>query len=210
MGWHINLDENTLSLTKAQFKGLAEILCGEFGMDVDETLEIISETAPLLGFDYDAMEHMDYLHDPDVQSYLCTQKVKGIVCFSSNDGDNKGTYWSYTFDGAGNCTTDGGRIRDLHKKAKTAVATASVTGQPLAGKNMVITGKLNRGTRAEWTAKLEAFGAHVQSNVSEDTHLLITNGDIATLTTEKAVKAKKLNIPVMDEVNTEAMLQLLS
>ena len=55
----------------------------------------------LIGFDEEACEHMDYLHDSDVQDFLKATKAQGTVMFGSTERDNKGQWWSYTFDGLG-------------------------------------------------------------------------------------------------------------
>lgn len=57
--------------------------------------------APKLHFDPDHFEHMDYLHEREIQDVLKRHRVKGEVCFVSHDGDNKGERWGYRFDGRG-------------------------------------------------------------------------------------------------------------
>ena len=73
---------------------------------------------------------------------------------------------------------------------------------PLAGRVFVLTGSLERFTRDEAAAKLEALGAKVTSSVSKKTTHLVAGPGAGS----KLAKAKKLEIPVLDEA---AMLTLL-
>jgi NAD-dependent DNA ligase len=155
------------------------------------------------------MEHKDYI--PFVQDYLIAQKVTGKVTFGSTEGDNKGQYWSYEFKN-GELTQDAGLLKDLvkrgsNKKVKAAAKTPS-NSTFLTGKNIVITGKLVNGTRAEWEARLAAHGATIRSKVSKDTNLLITNEEDSG--SEKAMTAKQFGTPVMNETAVENLIKLFS
>lgn len=66
---------------------------------------------------------------------------------------------------------------------------------PLAGQTVVLTGKLERLTRSEAKAKLEALGANVAGSVSKKTHLVIAGTDAGS----KLTKAQDLGIPIQDE-----------
>jgi hypothetical protein len=50
-------------------------------------------------FDYDAMEHMDFLWDDEVQVLLESANSHGVVVFGSVEGDNAGDFWGYKFHG---------------------------------------------------------------------------------------------------------------
>lgn len=73
---------------------------------------------------------------------------------------------------------------------------------PLAGRVFVLTGSLERFTRDEAAAKLEALGAKVSSSVSKKTTHLVAGPGAGS----KLAKAEKLEIPILDEA---AMLALL-
>lgn len=104
MGWHINLVKNEVKITEAIVKELRfeTDLAYEYEWESDDDVFAFYGADDIrLNFNPDHMEHMDYLHDEDVQRVLKKHKVKGDVCFSSDDGDNAGTSWGYRFDGKG-------------------------------------------------------------------------------------------------------------
>lgn len=104
VGWHINLEKNTVKITSAVALELYK--CGAqvcFAWE-DECnfpmLEGIIYDGKLV-FNSDHMEHMDYVWEDAIQEVLKKHRVKGDICFSSNDGDNRGQKWGYRFDGEG-------------------------------------------------------------------------------------------------------------
>lgn len=100
MGWNIGLIENTVEVSKDIAKALAQYDRGiQHGWsDADDVTLGMGK----LYFNSDHMEHMDYLWDETVIRILCVYKVKGRICFGSLEGDNRGTFWGYEFDGEGN------------------------------------------------------------------------------------------------------------
>lgn len=105
MGWHINLEKNTVKIDSAIALDLyncgADVcFCWEDECDFPMLGGIIY--GGKLVFNSDHMEHMDYVWQPEVLAVLKKHKVKGDICFSSNDGDNRGQRWGYRFDGEGN------------------------------------------------------------------------------------------------------------
>ena len=70
--------------------------------------------------------------------------------------------------------------------------------EDLIGKVFCITGKLKLyKNRAELVSEIESRGGKVTGSVSKNTNYLINN-DIES-TTEKNIKAKSLNIPILTE-----------
>jgi hypothetical protein len=104
MSWRINLVKNTVKINSGVALDLyncgADVcFCWEEECDFPMLQGIIY--GGKLVFNPDHMEHMDYVWQPEVLAVLKKHKVKGDVCFSSNDGDNKGKKWGYRFDGMG-------------------------------------------------------------------------------------------------------------
>ncbi len=103
MGWQIKEVKNTVKINKKIACELYE--CGasvcyawdENGMSVDD---IVHSDGHLV-FNPDHMEHMDYVHEDQIMKVLKKNKVKGDICFSSDDGDNAGKSLGYRFDGKG-------------------------------------------------------------------------------------------------------------
>jgi DNA ligase (NAD+) len=73
---------------------------------------------------------------------------------------------------------------------------------PLSGRQYVITGTLERFTREEAKAALEALGAKVSDNVSKKTTGVIVGESPGT----KVQKAQKAGVPVLDEAALVALL----
>jgi len=94
MGWQIQVLENTVVVPEEYAERLFEAGDGEhfFG----EASDVLDEEGHL-HFESDAMEHMDYLWDDDILAVLEDAQVNGRVVFSSNEGDNAGTWWAYDF-----------------------------------------------------------------------------------------------------------------
>ena len=118
MGWHINLVVNTVKINSVVALDLYN--CGadaSFSWEEEcnfPMLEGIIDDGKLV-FNPDHMEHMDYVWQPEVQAVLKKHKVEGDICFSSNDGDNRGQFWGYRFfvdkDGVGQVVELKGSIK---------------------------------------------------------------------------------------------------
>jgi len=93
--WSINLEENTLKITKKCERDLAELQSESYpwakslGGDLSPTEE------GYLVFDSDACEHMDYLHEKEIADILLKHKVNGHITFS--DHENGHRFWGYFF-----------------------------------------------------------------------------------------------------------------
>ncbi|MBI2800978.1 MAG: NAD-dependent DNA ligase LigA [Gammaproteobacteria bacterium] len=73
---------------------------------------------------------------------------------------------------------------------------------PLAGWTVVLTGTLESLTRDDATARLQAVGAKVSSSVSKKTSVVVVGIDAGS----KAVKARELKVPILDEAGLVALL----
>ncbi len=69
-----------------------------------------------LVFNPDHLEHMDYVNNKNVLGVLKKYKVKGEICFGSLEGDNKGSFWGYSFDGKGNVKKLEGKIQWIESR----------------------------------------------------------------------------------------------
>jgi DNA ligase (NAD+) len=74
---------------------------------------------------------------------------------------------------------------------------------PLTGSQYVITGTLERFTRDEATAALEALGAKVSSNVSKKTTGVFVGEDPGS----KVAKAEKAGVPILSEADLVKLLE---
>ena len=78
---------------------------------------------------------------------------------------------------------------------KTTPARIRQTGGPLAGKTVVVTGKLQRYARHEIKALIESLGGKAGESVSKNTTLVVAGEDAGS----KLEKARKLGVEVIDE-----------
>ncbi|HEX9800019.1 MAG TPA: NAD-dependent DNA ligase LigA [Thermoanaerobaculia bacterium] len=75
-------------------------------------------------------------------------------------------------------------------------------GRVLAGRTVVLTGRLERSTREAATAALEALGARVSGSVSKQTDFVLAGEEAGS----KLAKAESLGVRVVDEAWLEAVL----
>jgi len=87
---------------------------------------------------------------------------------------------------------------------KLTADAAPAAGAQLAGKTFVLTGTLSRFTRREAAELIEARGGKVAGSVSKNTDFVVA-GEAAG---SKLDKARRLNIPVLDEAAFLELLQL--
>lgn len=108
MGWHLNVIENELRLSEEQAEKLVDIL--EKTWDnyriyrsahggKEELIEFFGGDP--IEFDDECMEHMDYLHDGDMQAALVAVGARGFVTMADLHGDNPGYAWTHEFTEAG-------------------------------------------------------------------------------------------------------------
>jgi DNA ligase (NAD+) len=74
---------------------------------------------------------------------------------------------------------------------------------PLAGKTLVLTGTLPNWTREEATERIQAAGGRVTSSVSKKTDYLLAGESAGS----KLEKARRLEVPVLDEEGLRALLE---
>ena len=74
--------------------------------------------------------------------------------------------------------------------------------RPLAGRTLVLTGRLTRWSREEATERLERLGARVAASVSKKTDLVIAGEEAGS----KLARARELGVPVAGEDELEKLL----
>ena len=79
------------------------------------------------------------------------------------------------------------------QKPKPGGSAPAVQNNPFAGKNIVVTGKVEPYTRAEMNALIESLGAHAQSAVSGKTDYLVCGESAGS----KLTKARQLGVAVL-------------
>lgn len=148
MGWRIHEIKNTVKINSKialDLYGCGADVCSAWEDECDfPSLGGIIDDGKLV-FNPDHMEHMDYVWEPKIQEVLKRHKVKGDICFSSNDGDNKGQRWGYRFDGEGGMVKLTGKRNSWQEdapkkptKKKTASKKATPEPDPLTEVQEVI------------------------------------------------------------------------
>jgi len=113
MGWHINLIINDVEITEKCAKAVLKAL------QKDSSFETLHDVwrHKKLHFNWDHQEWMDFLMwHRNIIEVLQKHKVKGDICFSSNEGDNAGEAWGYRFDGKGGFRALTGRLQWFEKE----------------------------------------------------------------------------------------------
>lgn len=95
------------------------------------------------------------------------------------------------------------RIETLLRLGLRPTHVATVTGDRLAGKTVVVTGTLERLTRDQIHAMIEREGGKASGSVSKKTSYLVAGSDAGS----KLDKAKSLGVPVISEDEFLAMVQ---
>jgi DNA ligase (NAD+) len=94
-------------------------------------------------------------------------------------------------------------LRELGLRFELGEEDRPVEG-PLTGKTYVVTGTLEKWSREQATAALEAAGAKVTNSVSSKTTALIVGEEPGA---SKLTKAQRLGIELVDEAGLEALLR---
>ena len=82
-------------------------------------------------------------------------------------------------------------------------AGAEPTGQPLAGKRFVVTGRMERFSRSEIEDKVKELGGSVSGSVSRKTNYLIYGADAGS----KLADAERLEVDTIDEAGFLGLAQ---
>ncbi|MCA9263868.1 MAG: NAD-dependent DNA ligase LigA [Planctomycetales bacterium] len=100
-----------------------------------------------------------------------------------------------------------GELRELgvqmQAEASTLASAAAAETGTLAGKTLVVTGKLTRFTRDEINALIQQHGGRASSSVSKKTDFVIAGENAGS----KLEKAESLGVPVLSEDEFDAMLK---
>jgi len=95
------------------------------------------------------------------------------------------------------------RVVDKLIAAGVNMTEASVTrGGPLAGLTIVVTGRLERHSRAQIEQRIKDLGGVLGDSVSKKTNYLVAGEDAGS----KLAKAQKLGTPILDEAGFEALV----
>lgn len=86
----------------------------------------------------------------------------------------------------------------VFERSESEVPTGS-----LAGKTFVLTGSLERWSRSEAQAEIEARGGRVTGSVSKKTDYVVAGGRAGS----KRERAEELDVPILDEAAFEALLE---
>jgi DNA ligase (NAD+) len=79
---------------------------------------------------------------------------------------------------------------------------AAALSGPLAGLTIVVTGRLERHSRAQIEAQIKALGGVLGDSVSKKTSYLVAGADAGS----KLARAQKLGTPILDEAGFEALV----
>jgi DNA ligase (NAD+) len=94
------------------------------------------------------------------------------------------------------------KLRDAGVRMEDDDARTASGAGPLAGKSIVLTGRLATMTRAEAETALRRAGANVAGSVSKKTTAVFAGEDAGI----KADRARSLGVPVLDEATLHAVL----
>ncbi len=92
------------------------------------------------------------------------------------------------------------RLKEYGLKLEEEQAAAPAA-QTLAGKTLVVTGALTRYTREEIEERIKALGGRAASSVSKKTDYLVAGDNAGS----KLAKARELGVPILTELEFEAM-----
>ena len=103
MGWHIQVETNTLRMSRKAAEDAAAAYNDVHGSDV--VYSNIRKADGRALFPYSWLEWADWLCWDEVKRALCRHGIEGKVVFHDAEGDDRGCTWSYKFDGGGRCHT---------------------------------------------------------------------------------------------------------
>ena len=181
MGWSIALIENTLEFDDAT--------AGKVDAWSDERMqggtERVASDRHRLSFDPDDMEHMDYLHDEDLQKILVDGGALGRVCFGSLEGDDAGEFWGYKFGDGLSCRPLIGEVAWRERPS-------------LHGRRFVFTGTMEIGRR-EASEMVTNRGGTVATSVGRGVTLVVSAALVAALVLDLEILTEKQFMELMGE-----------
>jgi len=92
----------------------------------------------------------------------------------------------------------------IHPKGTTAAKTTTTAASPIAGKTFVLTGTLPTLTREEASQLIREAGGNVSGSVSKKTDYVLAGEEAGS----KLDKARELGVPVLDEDQLRALLEM--
>lgn len=110
MSWTVHIIENSAKVPRKVAEEFAEKFKKQLDFlswidnlnDPENKEQIFNEIfcGKYLNLTEDHSEHIDWLTDK-MCTFLAANKVKGNIKFGALEGDNAGSFWGYSFDGAG-------------------------------------------------------------------------------------------------------------
>jgi DNA ligase (NAD+) len=141
---------------------------------------------------YDELKELLQVNEQRIAAARVSQDLGPVACASVSQ---------YFDSEAGRHLVERLRALDLNPRSTIRNLPATVGDQPLAGKTFVITGTLSMD-RDAMKALIESKGGKVSGSISAKTHYLLAGEGGGS----KRTAAEKLNVPIIDEQELQALI----